>query len=119
VNPYGLTGPCKDCPFRSDKPFALGAERRQEIADSMTEGQAEFNCHKTLDYSNGTGEKRPGTQVCGGALVVLAKGDHGFPQLTRIAGAMGMFDPTLLDLEAPVPDSLEEWVAEDPIGPRA
>jgi hypothetical protein len=30
-----------------------------------------------------------------------------------------MFDPTLLDLEAPVPDSLEEWVAEDPIGPRA
>jgi hypothetical protein len=114
VNPYGLTGPCDACPFRTDKQFPLGVDRRQEIADSLMVEDTEFRCHKTLDYSDGEARVTSGSQVCGGALVVMAKADQGYPQMTRIAGRVGMFDPSRLDLDAPVPDDLDDWVADDP-----
>lgn len=114
VNPFGLRGPCADCPFRTDKPFYLGQARREEIADGLRAG-ADFPCHKTIDYSHDDGGRRtPGTQFCGGALATIERGDDGPNQGMRIAERLGMYDPSRLDPDAPVPDGLDAWVDDDP-----
>lgn len=117
ANPFGLRGPCADCPFRSDKPFHLGPGRRQEIADGLRAG-ADFPCHKTIDYTahedEGRGQRTPGTQWCGGALATIERGDEGPNQSMRIGERLGLYDPSRIDPDAPVHDGLDEWVAADP-----
>lgn len=103
-NHYKLTRPCADCPFRSDRPFYLGAERVAEIQEATN--LYPFGCHNTVDYD---GDK-PAEYVqahCAGALILREK--LGRPSLVmRLARQCGVYDPTRLDMDAPVYDSWED-----------
>jgi hypothetical protein len=112
-NPYRLTTPCANCPFRTDvKPY-LRPERVEEMQESLT--RSEFPCHKTLDYSKlgeddvGYGEGYEKHGHCAGALILLEK--IGEPsQMMRICERIGLYDPRKLDMDAPVFDSWEEMI---------
>lgn len=107
ANRYTLTDPCADCPFRSDKPFR-GLRRAPEIAESIEAGQ-EFYCHKTLDYTDGEPEVVNRTRACAGAAIVVENGGHRPSQLRQITERLGL--PTApLNMDAPVYDSLEDWL---------
>lgn len=113
--PYTLQSPCADCPFRTDVGRYLRPERAQEIANSMTGPHgADFTCHKTVDYidtPDGGTEARVGKRgrTCAGSMVILEKQNKP-TQAMRIAERLGMYDRERLDMEAPVYDSLDEWV---------
>lgn len=102
--------PCPQCPFLRDSPTRLRNGRVREIQRSLE--RSEFPCHKTLDYSEGDGEGRKtrATQHCAGALILLEKLEAP-SQMMRIAGRLGMYDPSALDMEAPVVDSFEEMMS--------
>jgi hypothetical protein len=109
---YALTAPCRNCPFRTDLEPYLRADRAREIAAALHDGGT-FDCHKTVTYDDepeDDGPRRTGReQQCAGALIVMEReGTAG--QATRIAGRLGLHDPDRLDLDAPVFDSLAEWV---------
>ena len=113
---FNLVRPCGDCPFRSDKPFYLGASRRKEIAASITTGDQTFQCHQTthLDgehfddegYYHAEGDE----EHCGGALVFLEKLDQP-NQMMRIAERIGLYDRRALDMDAPVYDTAQAFVS--------
>lgn len=118
---YTLREPCSNCPFRSDKPFYLGAERAEGIADDLHEGKT-FYCHKTIDYDvepeydeNGCEVDGPDSQIgsraraCAGALITMEKsGEQSF--IMQIAQRFGLYEPKHLNMDAPVYGSLKEWV---------
>lgn len=111
-NPYGLTTPCKDCPFRTDiKPY-LRPGRLEEIQEGLERG--EFPCHKTttLEDDPEGGSRRTNTNKemhCAGALILKEKlGESS--QMMRIAERLGLYDHTKLDMDAPVYDSWEEMI---------
>ncbi len=103
-NHYKLTRPCADCPFRSDRPFVLGRKRVSEIQEAT--GLYPFSCHKTVDYE----EDKPDDYEqahCAGALILMEKIRR--PSLVmRFAHQLGRYDPSKLDMDAPVYDSWEE-----------
>ncbi len=103
--------PCDSCPFRTDIPEVVTKPRAQEISDAIR-GNAWFACHKTLDYSRGSGGRHTRhSRFCTGALIVMEKeGVLDENQMARIEMRLGIFDPDKLDLEAPVPASLDEWI---------
>lgn len=104
---FKLTAPCRDCPFRSDRPFPLRPERGEEIAHALL-SDGSFHCHKTVDYSDDE-PSSVGAQECAGSLIILER--MGAPhQMMRIAERLGMYDHTKLDMDAPVYDDLDEWV---------
>lgn len=107
---HKLKSPCANCPFRTDKYFHLTHQRAQDIADSLRDG-GDFPCHKTLDYSLPGGPDRngPGVQRCAGMLIVMEKSE-GPNQIMRIAERLRLYDPTRLDMDAPVYDSLDAFV---------
>lgn len=112
---YTLTGPCSNCPFRTDQTF-LDAERAREIAESL-QGGATFYCHKTLDYdeafdddSNGSPAIAKKSRACAGSLIVMEK-EQRPNQIMRIGERLGLYDRTRLEMDAPVSGSLAEWVA--------
>lgn len=113
--PYRLRKPCPNCPFRSDIDKYLRFERVQEIANSLY-GGAEFPCHETTEHYDDpeTGAmERIATErsaFCAGALITMEKEGHA-NQIMRVSERLGMYDPTRLDMEAPVYGSLGEWVA--------
>lgn len=107
--PYGLTTPCKLCPFRTDvHPYIL-PERVREIERSLE--RAEFPCHKTTSRDDECDDGlyiRTGREVhCAGALILMIKEDRS-SQMMRIAHRLGMFDPAALDMAAPVYASFDE-----------
>lgn len=111
---FDMTTPCDNCPFRTEPPFYGGLQRAQEIADALERGQT-FQCHKTVEYVDSddndgeTSVPTPGDQHCAGALILLER--NGMPgQLARIAERFGMYDPSKLDMDAPVYDDLEQFV---------
>lgn len=112
---YALKGPCADCPFRTSLPIPLHPSRAAEIAHSLRAGES-FTCHKTVVYSDdlgdGVGEvddRHAGARECGGAMAVLER--QGIPnQGMRIAERLGLYEPEQIDADAPVFDSLDEWV---------
>lgn len=114
---YTLTGPCADCPFRSDKAPFLDEDRAKEIALSLESG-ATFYCHKTVDYdrawddddSDGRGDVTGKSRACAGSLITLEKEDRP-NQIMRIGERLGLYDRTRLDMDAPVYPSMREWVA--------
>ena len=112
--PYRLKAPCKNCPFRSDIPKYLRPERAKEIADSLYRG-AEFPCHQTteeVEEEDGHAERvaTAKSAFCAGALITMEK--EGFSnQMVRISERLGLYDHTTLKMDAPVYDSLSEWVA--------
>lgn len=118
---FYMHSPCADCPFRNDIAFYLHSERRQEIADALLYGDSTFACHKTVDYSRWSDEetedyRHDGTeQHCAGALIVMAKSDQLWAnKMVRLAAAFGLFDETALNMDAPVVDSMREFVEGEP-----
>jgi hypothetical protein len=111
---FALRKPCGDCPFRADKPFHLTPERAKQFADDLANGSG-FNCHKTVEFGDTeAGEPvqivRENTNWCAGALITLEKSGLSNQQV-RIAQRLGAYDPTRLDMDAPVYPSLSAWVA--------
>ena len=118
---YTLTDPCSNCPFRKDKPFYLGADRAAGIAEDLEDGKT-FYCHKTLDYDiepeydeDGCEVDKPDSNIvsksraCAGALITMEKsGYQSF--IMQIAERFGLYDKSRLNMNAPVFNSLKEWV---------
>lgn len=101
---YDLTKPCDLCPFRND-------QKRLYVNPETLEGMAsgEFCCHKTGECNDETGDIEPTekSQHCAGALIFNEK--RGQPhQMARICERLRFFDPSKLDMDAPVFESLEE-----------
>lgn len=107
---YRLRRPCPHCPFRTDVPPYLRKERAQEIATSIARG-ATFPCHETTENDDEDAGRVAvaGSQACAGAMIAMEKSAQP-NQMMRVAGRLGMFDPTRLDLGAPVVGSLAAFV---------
>lgn len=102
-----LRRPCSTCPFRTDKSFHLHPERAAQIAHDLRQ-DIPFHCHNTVDYQD-EGQDTTDSAFCAGALIVCAKeGTH--VQMVQLAQRLLGYDPSVLDLTAPVPDSLAAWV---------
>lgn len=105
---FRLRRPCTSCPFRTDKKFPLHKMRAADIAGKLKEGKP-FHCHKTVDYRDEEAPNVDESALCAGAMIVQHKeGTDG--QMVQLAVRLGFYDPSVLDLSAPVPDSLNEWV---------
>jgi len=106
---FKLKRPCAHCPFRTDVPGYL--RRAEQIAHDLAEG-APFICHETTvpdpddESENTVGER---SQFCAGALIAMEKSGHA-NQTMRIDERVGAYDPTALDLGAPVVASLFDFV---------
>lgn len=107
---FDLRRPCNNCPFRNDITPFIRPERAEEILTS----QGDFPCHKTTDIeTDDDGETIRSNQDCehhcAGFLILLEK--EGVPnQMMRISERLGMYDPSILDMDAPVYDSVSECV---------
>ena len=106
---YELTAPCVQCPFRSDiRPFIAPERARQILTNN-----AEFACHKTLDYQrpdeDGDATETKNTQHCAGVLIILEKEQRPH-QMMRICERLGMYDASKLKMDAPVYDSIADAV---------
>ena len=98
---FDLVRPCAHCPFRSDRPFGLRRGRCEEIADALYRRDLTFSCHETM--------KQPATSHCAGALILHEK--LGRPNWRiRFAHQLGLFAPSRLHLDAPVVDSVAEFI---------
>lgn len=109
--------PCANCPFRSDVPGYLTRARVESLEEALEHDT--FICHKTVDYEaldeaqEGEGEHDapyPGgdrDQHCAGALILQEK--LGRPStMAQIAERLDLYDPTKLDLTAPVYNTWDE-----------
>ena len=119
-----LHAPCGNCPFRKDRPFYLRPGRAREIAMSFT--QADFTCHKTIDYDEDvdpdSGEIVTGGEhqkVCGGMLGMMRI--EGFDnQMVRIAERLGLIDWEKVDASNVYPsrrafvEAMDELHGEQP-----
>lgn len=80
-----------------------------QIANDCQRGT--FDCHKTVTYGKGAKSRaaKEALAHCAGLLIVLEK--SGRPsQMMRIGERLGLYDPTKLDMTAPVFDSIEEAI---------
>ncbi len=117
---YTMTKPCPECPFRRDgegaKPVRLLPARVEEIAGLMLGGRGDFPCHKTTepDDSDEDGGRcvTKDSVHCAGALIFAEKNETS-TQMMRVAGRLGMYDPTKLDAAsfAEVFDDMDEMMA--------
>ena len=104
---FNLSKPCRECPFATDGRFVgLGREMKAEIANQLQV----FPCHNTVDYSNvNEGEFVAKTEACAGFL--LMHEHEGKPnQNMQIARFFGLYDPSKMDMTAPVFKSRAEFV---------
>lgn len=111
---FDLVRPCAECPFRNDRlPFGLRRERIRAILGGG-EGRAHwpatsFPCHKTIIY----GEERiitpPTAQQCAGVMIILHREDR-WNDAMQLGQRLGMWDPSRLDMTAPVYASTREAV---------
>lgn len=107
--PFALVGPCAHCPFRCDRPGYLTETRATEIVESLEAGDT-FPCHKTLDYDGEHGtERTTKTAFCAGALIILEKQETP-NQAMRIGERLGLYDHTALRMDAPVHDTMDEFI---------
>lgn len=113
---FDLIRPCPHCPFRTDCMEGwLGRGRAREIAQSLLVADQPFPCHRTTKWDeDGEGGPEPvpdpRDQHCAGALLVM-EAEGAAPQLARIAGRLGMYDPDRLDTRAPTFGSMREFIA--------
>lgn len=107
-NYFGLKKPCVDCPFRKDRDFPLTPARAQGLAENFR-NDGTFSCHKTVDYSNesGQGDASNATQCAGALATVLKDGVPNAPY--QVAERLGMFDRDKLEMDSTF-DTLDEWV---------
>ena len=109
---YGLIRPCPHCPFRNDIEPYLRPERTTEIATEIQQG-GPFICHETTVHKEGEDGaiellEGPNSKVCAGSLIVMEK--MGRPnQDARLAERLGEYDPSRLDMGAPVVNSFVDW----------
>jgi len=107
--PYGLTSPCADCPFRRDVTPYIRARRVLEIEEALE--RAEFPCHKTTDLEDEDPESEhipgPDEMHCAGALILLEKLKRP-SQMMRISERVGLYDSSKLNMAAPVYASFRE-----------
>jgi hypothetical protein len=92
---YALTTPCDACPFLKGSGFTW--------ASLNDHASGVFYCHKACKTSDDGVyvPRNDKTPHCAGALIFLEK--QGRPhQMMRIAGRIGLYDPTKLDFDAPV-----------------
>jgi hypothetical protein len=91
-----MTTPCAQCPFLKGSGFTY-----HSLVDHA---RGPFPCHMAcdLDEDDVYTEKNNGkTPHCAGALIFLEK--QGKPhQMMRIAERLGRYDPSKLDMDAPV-----------------
>lgn len=109
-----LIHPCSQCPFRRDISSYLTQDRAADIVDSITTRQGTFSCHKTneFDYDdegNSIVIETEDTQHCAGAMILLEKLNQP-NQWMRWMERLGMYDRGKLDMNAPVFDSLEDFI---------
>lgn len=117
-NPYRLTKPCHDCPFRNDRPGYLTKARVEEIWDSLvTSG---FPCHKTTvhvmvqnpddpDEFEDDVQETENSQQCAGMLILLEKQKKP-SQLMQVMERLDVYHPEKLDMSQPVYDSWDEMI---------
>lgn len=92
---FNVTSPCGDCPFRSDTPISLRPGRMAGILNDVLRNNKTFACHKTTHGS------RRKYSHCAGALVMHEK--SGKPNwLIRFAHGLWLYDPSKLNMKAPV-----------------
>lgn len=113
---FELKRPCKDCPFRNDKPHQkgwLGKERATAIYEGLLDGGC-FPCHKTHDYADddtGKFQHQEGHQFCAGALIMLENENMTFQsQALRMAVRLRLYRPDNLDKNSPVFKNGDEFV---------
>lgn len=107
---YALVRPCPKCPFRTDVEPYIREDRAAEIASSIMQG-GEFHCHQTTVVDPDDDSRmiaNDGSMVCAGSLIVMEK-QGTLNQMARVAERIGMYDPTRLDMDAPVHESFAEW----------
>ena len=110
---FDLRTPCRDCPFRTDRPFlGLSMERKADIAYQ----QKIFACHKTTPETAEVDSVAP--QACAGFLITnFLELQSGLkteqPAFTPMffAAFLGFFKPQELDMSAPVFRSRAEFIA--------
>lgn len=107
---FKLRRPCAKCPFRTDVPGYLRRARAREIAESLANG-ATFPCHETTVYDDEdeTLVSGPDSQFCAGALIAMEREDAP-NQMMRVAERIGVYDREKMDMDAPVVNSLAEFV---------
>jgi hypothetical protein len=107
---FDMKSPCNNCPFRTDVvPYI---NRSAEIAAALE--HKTFECHKTvfadqLRDAQGRFIKKHHSH-CAGALIIMEKMQW-WGDMQQIAFRLGLYDPKGMNLDAPVYDSFEEWVA--------
>lgn len=111
---FKLKKPCDMCPFRTDCLRSwLGERRSREIAESIADHQQSFPCHKTIDYSeDDEGNEYRGLENshhCAGSLILLEKIERP-GQMMRIGERLGFYDRHALKMDAPVFDSIEDFI---------
>lgn len=118
---FDLSGPCANCPFRTDIAGNygwLGRERAAEIAHSLNEWT--FACHKTTsdedyddEYEPEERSYNPKEQHCYGALVVLENEGKLFDnRMLQIAQRLKLFTRyDQLKTDLPIVDSREQFIA--------
>lgn len=111
---FRLRQPCENCPFRTDVPKYLSADRVKGIADSLRDGST-FPCHKTTVLSEVDDEGREDlveastSAMCAGALITMEREDFA-NQIMRTCERLGSYDKTRLKMDSPVYDGLSQWV---------
>jgi hypothetical protein len=113
--PYSMTTPCPQCPFRADIPGYLTAGRVRSIERDLIRG--EFHCHKTtatIETEDGAERvSTPESIHCAGALILLEKLERP-SQMMRISQRLGMYDPTTLDMDAPIFGDFDQMAKAQP-----
>lgn len=111
---HDLVRPCPHCPFRTDVHGYLRRGRAVEIATAIA-GGATFACHKTTeeieewDGDGGDLVATANSQQCAGSLICQEHMENP-NQATRVAERIGIYDPTRLDMSAPVARSLAQFI---------
>lgn len=102
IKGMALKRPCKDCPWRTDVPRYLDPKRYKEISEHLLDRGENFVCHKTVDYSDDSDTPcLDETRTCAGAMIWMQH--QGKPnQMMQVMERLGAFDPSRLDMEAPV-----------------
>lgn len=112
---FDLIRPCKDCPFRSDRPAYLSADSVESICTAMIEEQRTFSCHKTNVPSEDGIEmlETKDSQHCAGALIFLERLEQP-NQMMRWMERLGAYDRTKLDMDSPVFETMEDMMEAQP-----
>lgn len=110
---FDLVRPCSNCPFRSDLAFGLHPERVRGILGGGKGRSwwpaASFPCHRTIHYGCGPDDSDviPKTaQQCAGVMIILTRENRPNDAM-QIAERLGLFDPSGLDMSAPVFEDTE------------